>query len=113
MRLQVVAYAALGNSCREDCFRLTFLSLDLRRSPLSSFSTKSSIDLKILSDPVEIVMVVPLSSRCPLATNSFSWDEDFADLSNSMRARMIFSSCLKIFSILDETTSLCASVRER
>ena len=106
MRLQVVAYAALGNSCREDCFRLTRLSRDRRRKPRSNFSTSSSMDLKILSEAADIVMVVPLSSRCPLATNSFSWDEDFADLSNSMRARMIFSSCLKIFSIFEETTSL-------
>ena len=38
-------YAAWGNSCRQDCFRLTFLSLDLLRSPRSSFSMRSSMDL--------------------------------------------------------------------
>ena len=99
----------MGSSCKDDCLRLTFLSRDLRRRPRSSFSTRSSIDLKILSEAEDIVMVAPLSSRCPLATNSFSWDEDFADLSNSMRARIIFSSCLKIFSIFEETISLWES----
>jgi len=71
------------------------------------------MDLKILPDADDMVIVVPFNSRWPFATNSFSREEDFADLSNSMRARIIFSSCLKIFSILVETISLCESVRGR
>ena len=71
------------------------------------------MDLLILSLAVEMVIVVPLSSRCPLAIYSSLWEEDFESCSNSTRARMIFSSCLKIFSIFSETRLLWPSLRSK
>jgi len=56
-----------------------------------------------------MVIEPPLSSKWPLATNSLPWEDDLVDLSSSILARIIFSSCLKIFSILEDTISLWES----